>query len=364
MAIGNKQDSPRNSKIHFFGVDTIRFLSAVIVVATHTGFYAPSALRDAFGLPGRILVALIDNFINGQGAVMVFFVVSGLCIHMPQVGGRGQHWTAFLARRYLRLGVPFAAAWVISPLLQTQIFNGVNPLMAILWTLLLEALYYTSYPALALAARRWGWSKLIWFSLPVSLLLLLSHPEEGHPGRFGTINTTLIYLPVWLLGCQLAESLAVSSPAMMVSRFQVWSLRVFMGLSLVISKALIFHAPGFLPPVRFPLSVLVVGFVAGLWLSRELRWCQSHPPFRVLEWCGAWSYSLYLTHLTWFDVWTRLTKVIAFPAALTPFNFLFQTMFIFALAACFYYLCEKPSHRFARAAGLRIDRWLEVQRTS
>lgn len=342
--------------LHLYGLDSFRFLSALLVIFTHTGVPFPTEFAARLGTVGKILGALYINLFNGQGAVMVFFVVSGLCIHLPQVGRGTPNWGAFLIRRYLRLAVPLLAAFALSPLLRSKIFGGANPVYSIWWSLIAELIYYTCYPALFWAARRWSWTWVVAVSFGVSLVLLGLNYQVLHPAKFGRLTTAIIYLPVWILGCLLAEQIGQGRlPLPQQVGMSRWLWRAAIVGALILSNALIHHAPQFVPNVRFPFSVLMVGVVAWLWLPRELAWCQAHRPFRWLEWCGALTYSLYLTHLNWHDLWIRGSYRDSLGKG-TFGEFVAHTLFILAMTVVFYFLIEGPSHRLARAAGQWWDR--------
>ena len=76
MAEQNTQDRIR-------GLDSIRFIAALIVVFGHGAFLDLSAWLDHERMPGRLLVGIYNNLFAGQAAVIVFFLVSGFCIHYP-----------------------------------------------------------------------------------------------------------------------------------------------------------------------------------------------------------------------------------------------------------------------------------------
>ena len=66
-------------------LDTIRFLAALWVALSHGAIPWQSLSDERYS--ALALKALGASF-SGVCAVMVFFIVSGLCIHLPQVGGR------------------------------------------------------------------------------------------------------------------------------------------------------------------------------------------------------------------------------------------------------------------------------------
>ncbi|MBM3901518.1 MAG: acyltransferase [Verrucomicrobia bacterium] len=285
-----------------------------------------------------------------------FFVVSGLCIHLPQAGAATPYWPAFFIRRYMRLGLPLAGALALGLLLSAKNFSGTNRVSAMIWiwTLLVELIFYSIYPVLLVAVRRWGWRMVTALSLVLSGILLASNLQVLHPGEFGVVISAMIYLPVWLSGCHLGERLGTCGlPTATLPRLWGWRAAVLEGF--VVTSLVLYHAPVGWPPVRYPAAVIGVGFLASRWLGYEMARCSTHPPFRWLEWCGSWSYSLYITHFMWFGIWIRLVDQPLFPGVGTPLEFFPRLAFIFAATVLFYFACERPSHIFARDAG----RWLD-----
>ncbi len=86
--------------------------------------------------------------------VIVFFVISGFCIHFPFAGSnRRPRLKEFYTRRFLRLLVPVAIAIPLSGLIGVELalFHE-----SILWSLLAELIYYICYPVLRAAQLRTG----------------------------------------------------------------------------------------------------------------------------------------------------------------------------------------------------------------
>ena len=81
---------------YFPVLDAVRFVAAFVVVLHH-------ARPPALGLDGAYSVAFF-----GRAAVVVFFVVSGFCIHAPNVSGGAVDWRGYFVRCYVRLLVPLA----------------------------------------------------------------------------------------------------------------------------------------------------------------------------------------------------------------------------------------------------------------
>ena len=224
---------------------------------------------------------------------MVFYVVSGFCIHRTFRDGQGRPGWRFLARRYLRIGLPLLAALAIihffSP--DNVAFDLFATSRAVVWSLVAEVIYYTIYPGLLAFRRRWGWTPLLAGAfLMAVLVILLKNPRASHPLVFGPWLTWLTGLPVWLVGCLLAEKCdesvsTVSTPA-------IWCWRMGMWMLAAASSVLVFHAHIGYPWTMLPFSVAIF-----FWLRAEIHFHWNRAAWIVTEWCGRWSYSIYAMHL-------------------------------------------------------------------
>ena len=178
--------------------DAIRFVAAIWVVLSHNA--AP--LKPLFSDPiARLAAGAFESTFSGISAVMVFFIVSGFCIHLPYTDARSVPITKFLIRRYIRIGIPLIAVLLLTPVVgaQAEIKMG-----GVLWSVYAELVYYSIYPMLFYAARRFGWRVLIITFSAISLSLVLLHLEYINVQQFGWL-TWLWGLPIWLSGCLLAE---------------------------------------------------------------------------------------------------------------------------------------------------------------
>lgn len=93
-----------------FGVDAIRFICAAIVVMGHFNVFPASFDGRDFGRMVEISVSLTKILWNGPAAVIVFFIISGFCIHYPQFrkGSDGLDIGSFYLKRFMRIGIPAA----------------------------------------------------------------------------------------------------------------------------------------------------------------------------------------------------------------------------------------------------------------
>src|SRR5262245_19142466 len=131
-------------------VDSLRIVCAFIVLGLHLSglpiyglvtrliHFAPEH-RTAF----EALTTLNRAAFDGAAAVIVFFIISGICIHWP-VRDRPLDVRAYLARRFVRVGLPM----VIAILVALAAFGELGFLDAVLWSLYCELIYYGLYPLL------------------------------------------------------------------------------------------------------------------------------------------------------------------------------------------------------------------------
>jgi peptidoglycan/LPS O-acetylase OafA/YrhL len=106
---------------------------------------------------------------------------------------------------------------------------------------------------------------------------------------FGPFGTATILLPVWLLGCLLAEQSEGSQAAS--SGAEIWRWRFLVWLGCWTSEML--HFKGGVPYTQ---TTMWFGILAYLWVRREIAYGKTQTPNRWLVAAGAWSYSLCLLH--------------------------------------------------------------------
>ncbi len=152
------------------GLDTIRAICALWVVIGHFGGPPLLAGMDDSSFVGRLLKAVHNNFYNGPAAVIVFFVISGFCIHFPQATNLTlKSYAAYFARRFIRIVIPMLAAIGVSKMIGVEIpvFHD-----SILWSLICEIVYYAIYPFLLLLRRQgMSWERMFLVALIASLCL-------------------------------------------------------------------------------------------------------------------------------------------------------------------------------------------------
>jgi peptidoglycan/LPS O-acetylase OafA/YrhL len=159
---------------------------------------------------------------------------------------------------------------------------------------------------------------------------------------FSPTLTWLLAAPAWLLGCVLAERVAAGvAPPRPAG---VWYWRFATYACAAAATAAFFHSPW---QLGYPLLLAPFQFVAFRWVWVEIQHFEQHPPSRFLEWCGQWSYSLYLVH----NIVIAMTPL--WPAHLV-LSWALRVGLVFAGALAFYATVEAPAHWIARVASRRL----------
>jgi len=321
------------------GLDQLRFILAICVLLPHCNL-----VPDFSGQPRGSLVQLglrvfADNLINPVAAVIVFFIISGFCIHLPYRSNAAIPIVPYFTRRFVRILIPMGAAVLLArPLgLKLPVFND-----SILWSLVCEEIYYLLYPLLRRISFRYGWIKMFTIAFIVAFglgLLTIRHNDvtQGIYPAYGPSLTWLLGLPCWLLGCILAEK--YDSFETIPTSLNLWSWRFVIWSIAFVCSVLKFHSP-----LGYPVTLNLFALVAYFWLKREIAFYRNRKPVRLFERGGAWSYSIYLTHLHA----QELFVLIGIPAVFLPLNWVIHLMFLLSICYLFYRIFEKPSHRLAR----------------
>lgn len=332
-------------------ISSLRFILALWVFLSH--FRYPILVNPQSNPILWAMRALWNNFFDGPAAVIVFFVISGFCIHFPNRRGfEMPSWTAYYLRRYIRILVPMGVAIALAfPLkLKLGIFSD-----SILWSLLCEEVYYFIYPVLLRLRDRLGWRALLVLVSVISLLTILTNPGAKVYPAYGPWLNWALGLPCWLLGVHMAERLELFQ-GHPVSTNQIWVWRAGVWAASVIAAVLTFHTP-----IGLPWTLNLFAVFAAFWLRREIAYYHDMTRIPLLEKLGDASYSVYLTHIHGAAFIERVSDFRSLPAAgfwwlIAGLTLLFST--------AFYWCVERPSHQFARRFSQRFGRQQRNAKTS
>jgi peptidoglycan/LPS O-acetylase OafA/YrhL len=331
-------------------LDAVRGLAALYVVLHHarfvlwvsqTGYVA----SGGHGL-GLVVASLSASLIFGHQAVMLFFLISGFCIHYRQAqvlaAGKRSNGGAFSVRafawRRLRRLYPmllvamaltlfldhmgmlvdpaFYGGQAAAPTIQASMGVPDYSLPVLiggllmqgglavpqlgtnvpLWSLSYEAWFYMLYPALLWISTRVHAIGMVGVTAILSVLSLLAPTALPVPTWFLPV---LSYWLVWALGALIAE--------VYVGRIRVRGLRWYAlaaagGTCVLIGTIILNHATeSSMPPtteVLLSVTLAVLLAYALVELPAKLSvWTEGAA--RRLAWLGAISYSLYIIHYPW-----------------------------------------------------------------
>jgi len=364
-------------------IDVLRGIASLAVAVFHSmpalwvGMYHPLAVH--FSKFDRIVAFASIPAHFGYAGVMLFFLLSGFVIHLPNASGSQFEYRSYLARRFWRIYPPYAmalalsvAVWIAFPgavvfhgswaLIAKAFFmlqnyphgsvSGLAPLQMVrnfaLWSLPVELELYLVYPIVLYALRRWGRRNISVAVIAVSVLAtILDLLPRNHNGWLAAIAgfapTFLHYWAVWCSGAWLAECLASG-------RVPRWS-RIWSGVfftAMVLSLAAREYLK--LSPDIEDYLWATTFFCTLNWLllNRSARYMLDNRFFSPMRFLGKISYSLYLIHL---PVFFAIAGYVLANRGYKTTNFLVclgATVVAIAAASIMYEVIEKPSVRVAR----------------
>ncbi len=368
---------PRSSSGGIAVVDYLRGIAALGVALFHVRVPLWVGWREIAAHPERYseldrAVAWLSTPTPFMGSfVMLFFVISGFCVHLPQAGkATPLELRRYLWRRFFRIYPPYVAAVLLSAavllvpgvrteasatdwrhvlasmgMVQNYVMGGggegvqlaTNPA---LWSLPVEMELYLVYPLLLIGTRRLGWAAMLAVVTGVSL----AATAAGAAGAGWVTGNFAMYWIIWSTGAWLAEQWARGD-----LRAPPW----WCGVAAAIAFAVGLRATFGLFPAEWASLCYGVFYAWGIWLllSRQARW--NRLPLALaagLSWLGRVSYSFYLIH---FPVFILLGAGWMLRFETKPANFLvalLAVIFSGVFVAAFYRVVERPSHGLARRA--------------
>lgn len=288
---------PALPRSKFDGIQSLRFVAALLVVVTHSTFYA-----------GERLDRSIQTWEFGAIGVDIFFVISGFVMMMSTGGlaGTKDGWKYFGMRRLVRIVPMYWIATTVKLLtlivlpgavlhaqldpgktilsylfLPSRNFEGrVEPLLGVGWTLTFEMFFYFVF-TVALLLR----AKPIWFCASVLSLCALGtivRPDEWAPALV-YLNPIVLY---FLVGMIVGQWMRDGS----IRRFLAWmSYVVALWLVIPLADGEFSRNDLSLLIRHISVAVLIIVVVAGE------SWISGRVPGPVI-YMGDASYSLYLCH--------------------------------------------------------------------
>ena len=324
-------------QVHLLGLDTVRAFAALSVMFAHIlGPRLPDMLH---GLGVSQDLANLSRYIfTGLPAVIVFFVVSGFCIHFPYTR-RPLPVVAFTVARWTRIMIPALSAMLLAKLMHLTEFNFIDGF--ILWSIVCELWYYSLYPFFLFISRKVSFEAqfALAFLVSIALVSYLGSDKYGNMHIYGLGLNWLIALPSWLLGCLLANRVSAKNSPTQYGRRDIIIWR-----AVVATTASCLYWLTLNTPVGYYLTMNTFALLVFFWIYAEINSQKSATS--VFERVGKWSYSIYLFHIVWLTCISYLFVRAGFPQ--TPNQPWITIPIILWLCYQVYKYVEKPSHELAR----------------
>lgn len=246
----------------------------------------------------------------------------------------------FYASRFVRIAVPMLLAILIAQAIPT----ATEELDAVLWSLYCEIIYYAIYPALLVAFKKFGVSRVLFCAAIASVALSVT--PDSHKGYFwayGTAGTVVLGLPLWIMGCLMAEMLVSRSQRFefMKTQAAVWCLRGGILLVAAVTKRL--HHLGLL---GYKHSLLFASPLIFAWLYSELKQENQAKALSALSRFGSASYTVYLIHKICIPIAAYFSLSLS-----TSVGWSMGMLLIGLVSYGFYVSVENPAHRLSKSFG-------------
>lgn len=336
------------------GVQALRFLSALLVVALHACYWVNRDAGSGAQAPSSALL--------GDVCVSVFFLISGFVVVLVIDSGREPDWQTFALRRAIRI-LPLAwlmtttkiVAAVVAPgamfdgaltpvrvltsflLVPSRGQHGIAPMLwGVEWTLVFEAAFY--FLVTAAMAVRIDPVRSVSAVLVLFAILAAWRPDEGSAIWFYA-NPLVLFLVAGMSIARAVRSGQVLGPIATCSALT----------ALIIAIGAVRSGPAAVSAVVFALLTITFALV----VSVERRYGSRLPDWVVM--CGDSAFALYLTHplvaqvlpraLGWFGV----RQVPWFPVVVV------SVVASVGLGIAVHRCIDRPVGRFLRGRLVRTD---------
>ena len=368
--------------MHLTALHRLRGLAALYVVLVHvrTLLWAWPSESAAGSWPDQAVGYLLGF---PHQAVLLFFVISGFCIHQRQAvsGARRVHIGRFAARRIKRLWPPLALALALTAmfdavgglldpslyapldlahsvatfvgnlLMQSQLAFPVFGTNVPLWSLGLEAWLYVLYPVFLVVIGRVSPRRTLVFAAALSVV---SHWLEQSVAWWPL--DILNVWGVWVAGALLAEVYARGALTALWGRYGRAGLLASVTLGVVSIS----------PPARDRIPDAAWGLVLTVGLMCVLMWRPRAASVTAwlatpLDCLGDISYSLYLSHFPFVILLAAIWRTGVGPIPLAPWFALGGIAASIALASLAWWAVERhclpvrpPAARTSAAATAQM----------
>jgi peptidoglycan/LPS O-acetylase OafA/YrhL len=359
--------APRES---FLWIDILRGLASFGVVLLHVRTELWCGLKPMLAEPARfssfermIGWLSVPTAFMGSG-VMLFFLLSGFCIHRPYAKPSAtMQYGSYARRRFYRIYPPYLVAVLLTAAVEllksSLVGSAVTPAPDVvktaffvqyfgtpanmpanpaLWSLPVEAELYVVYPLVFWLLHRWGMSAVAALCAAVSLAACVAWNGQ----YMGEVHFPKYWI-IWVAGALMAERLRGTPPK--------WKPAYWLIAAVFVPAAIASEAGETLHQLRPYLWA--AGFLPVIWWGLCHGEIIERIPPRLkkgFSYLGKISFSLYLIHYPFFHLSGALMVKWLGHKPTNYFVPLFFSVLAVGLAAAFYHLVEAPFHRLARRA--------------
>ena len=355
---------------------TLRFFAAAGVVAFHV-----AQTQHGWEKPYGFLSGLVSG---GHAAVPFFFVLSGFILAYAHVGRTERDScnvkaTTFWRMRFARLAPAYYLALLLALPTAVQTMATYGPTWSLIagmssvllflqawwppyamlwnypaWSLSAECAFYAFFPCLARASARWSVAALLTTAYILIVLVTICRETQPDPLQFLGFFP-IFHLPLFIFGMALGRLYLFGMRVSPKAHAAILGVGLFM-LVLVFGGAWLL--PGWTrcdPAIVLIFALIIFG---GAGASSAVR-LLALPSLVLL---GEASYSIYILHIPFRDVWLSFIGNVMGLDLLPWLNFPLYFVFLVIVSVAVYRHIETPlrrrlaGHRTATDAAHDVDR--------
>jgi peptidoglycan/LPS O-acetylase OafA/YrhL len=301
-------------------LDSIRGLASITVLLNHLYLVLPT-------LPLLFRYSPLKAIVNGNAAVIMFFVLSGFVLFLPFMRGAAGTYRTFVIKRILRIYIPYFVSIVLAVLMALMLAKGSLPgidawqsgislklliehlslvfitdtkaFNNVVWSLVHEMRISIYFPLIALCVLRLNWKANLYICLLLSIPSILKDLFSLGYG-LTTMLDTMHYTSMFIIGALLAKNMDKLTALYRIwNKKRKWLILSAAFLTYAYSSVIITIIFKFDLPYRFVLYDYMVTLASGTFIiyaigSIKLSGLLLKKPIIFL---GKISYSLYLIHI-------------------------------------------------------------------